>query len=106
MVNKENNHETYLGGTPIERHSEKLPRVATSSYAGEIHAVSRRCDTSRFLKSLAAGLSVGNDNADFVTSVRNDNSIVVEHVHSINSVTNGRMFKQFSREYQRIARFK
>ena len=55
-------------------------RVETSSYAGEIQAAFRGFDTVLFLRSLLAGLLIGNENVDVWAKVRNDNPIVVEHV--------------------------
>ena len=58
----------------------------TTSYAGELQAAFRGCDTARSLKSLLAELLTGGENSDVATRIRSDNSIVVDHVHPINSV--------------------
>ena len=78
--------------------------ASTSSYASEIQAAFRACDTSRFLKSLPEELLFGNENADDETMFRNDNSSVVDHSHSINSATEGKVGR-FSRELKRSYRF-
>ena len=68
---------------------------ATSSYAGEIRAAFRGFPTTRFLKSTLSELMFGNGNVGISPRIRNDNSSVVEHVHSINAVRQGRMFNGF-----------
>ena len=65
-------------------------RVETSSYSGKIEDSFLGFDTARFVKSTLYGLVSGNGIVEIETSTRNDNSSVVEHVHSINSVTKER----------------
>ena len=92
-----NKDDAYLGGVPIARFIGKSPRVATSSYAGEIQAVFYCFDAARFLKSLSPVLLFGNEGAGVETRVRSDNSSFVENAHSINSVTNGRRLNGLQR---------
>ena len=89
-INEGNKDRTYLGGIPVEWHIGESPMESATSYAGEIQASFYRFDPSRFLKSLVSDLLLRYGNVDIETSERNDNRIVVEHVHSINSVTIGR----------------
>ena len=63
--------------------------AATSSYAVEIQAAYRGFDTARFLKITLSEFLYGNGDVDIETRIRKDNSIVVDHVHSISSVTKG-----------------
>ena len=75
--------------------------VSTSSYAVELQDESRGIDTSRFVRGTLGSLMLGNGNAETETIIRNDNPIVVEHVHSLNSVTKGRrsnLFLEINRE--------
>ena len=60
--------------------------MGTSSYEGEIQAAFFGPDTARFLKSMCAELLFVNWIIDIETRIRIDNSIVVKHVHPINSV--------------------
>ena len=64
--------------------------MVKSSYAGKIRDVPHGLDTSRPLKSMSPELLFGNGNVDVATRIRIDNSIVVEHVHSIYSVSKER----------------
>ena len=52
--------------------------------------VSRFRPGAVFVKSTISELLFGNDNVDIETRILNGNSSVVEHVHSINYVANGR----------------
>ena len=65
--------------------------LSTYSCAGGIQDARRGFDTTRFVKSSPAELLLGNENVDVGTIIRNDNSIVVEHVHSVNSIAEERM---------------
>ena len=65
-------------------------RVATSSYAGEIHDVLPGFDTARFLRSTLTEFLLGSGVVAIDTRIRNDNLSVVEHVHPANSVTKQR----------------
>ena len=62
--------------------------LATSSLAVPIQSAFRGFDTALFLGSMIEVPPFGN--VDIATRIRNDNSIVAEHVHPINSVTNER----------------
>ena len=48
-----------------------------------------------FLKSMLSELLDVDENVDIVARIRNDNSSVVDHVHSIKSVTRGRRLDGF-----------
>ena len=70
--------------------------VQASSYARrEIQAAFHGSDTACFLKSTLSELFFGNGNIDIWTRMRSDNPIVVEHAHSINSVTKERRLSGF-----------
>ena len=69
--------------------SDKSPRVATSSFPGEIQAVFYGFDMARMLKGLMAELLFGNIGVGIPTLAINDNSTVVYQVGSVNKVTNG-----------------
>ena len=68
--------------------SGESPRVATSSFAGEIQAVFYGFDMARTLKGLMAELIFGNIGVRIPTFARNDNSAVLYQVDSVNTVTN------------------
>ena len=67
--------------------SSKSPRVATSSYAGEIQALFYGFDAARFLKEMLAELLFGNVGCSINTDVRNDNPDAAYHMDSMNTVT-------------------
>ena len=83
---KHRNYE-YRDGIPAAWSSGESPRVATSSYSGDIRSIFYRFDTSRLLKSLISELLIGNDSLHIPSSVRNDNAEAVCQFPSINSVT-------------------
>ena len=62
---------------------------------GGIQAALHGFDAARFLKSMLAALLLGNGNIYNKTRIMGDNSIVVEHVHSINSATKERRSNGF-----------
>ena len=92
-VNIRNKDKTYLVGIPIAWSTGGILTGGwTSSYACEIQAAFRCFGDARFLKISPSELRA-NENVDIETRIRNDNSIVVEHVHSINSVTKERRMR-------------
>ena len=68
--------------------SNKSPRVATSSFAGEIQAAFYGFDMARMLKCLMADLLIGNIGVRIPTFARNNNSTVLYQAGSVNTVTN------------------
>ena len=68
----------------------KSLRISTCGYAGQIQDAFRVCDTYLLLTSVLSEFIFGNGNVALATRIRKDNSVVVEHVHSINSVTKER----------------
>ena len=79
---------TYIPVIAISWPSSKSPRVATSSYAGEIQALFYGFDTARFVKEMSSELHFGNVGCSISTYVRNDNSEAVYHMESMNTATN------------------
>ena len=72
--------------------------VSASSYSGEVPAAFYGFDTARFLISLVEELLLFGDKGVYGgKSVRADNSSVVEHAHSIRSVTNERALNSSQR---------
>ena len=82
-------------GIAVSRVSNKSPRVATSSFAGEIQAVFYGFDMARMLKGLLAELLFGSVGAEIPTYVRNDNSTAVYQVDSADTVTNAKRLNGF-----------
>ena len=89
-ANRGNKGKIYLRGTPIAWDSGRILTVATYSYAGGIRAVSHGFGAACFLKSTLTELLFGNGYIDIATRIINDNSIVIDHVHSVNSVAKER----------------
>ena len=87
-ITEQNKNQQFHKGIAISWSSSKSPRVATSSYAGEIQALFYGFDTARFLKEMLAELLFGNVGCSINTYVRNDNSDAVYHMDSMNTVTN------------------
>ena len=75
--------------------SNKSPRVAKSSFPGEIQAVFYGFDMARMLEDLMAELLFGNIGVGIPTFARNDNSTVVYQVGSVNAVTNEKRLNNF-----------
>ena len=84
-----------LAGIPIAWSSGESPRVSTSRYAGEIKAAAYGYHTALVTNILRSELLCGNEGSVVETCVRNDSSNVVEHVRSVNSITNGRRLSGF-----------
>ena len=68
---------------------------ATSSYAEKIQASFLGFDKYRFLKSTLAELLHGNGDIELGARIRHDSSIVVSHVHPINSAAKDRRLNGF-----------
>ena len=82
-------------GSAVSRTSKKSHRVPTSSYAGEIKALSYAFDVTRMLNGILEELLYGNIGVRMPTYVRNDNSAVAYQVDSANTATNEKRINGF-----------